>query len=73
MTKTIKIIATCLVMTPENGTTFIVKVEDERRNKFDVLFQENCEELAKKISKHLGKLKNSVRLGGRDEYDSIYL
>ena len=61
------------VGTPENGTTFKVKVDDGRWNKFDVLLQENCEELAKKISKHLGKSKNSVRLGGRDEYDSIYL
>lgn len=58
--------------TPENGTTFKVQVGDGRWNKFDVLLQENCEDLAKKISKRLGQSKNSIRLGNPDVYDSIY-
>lgn len=68
----LKATVTTYVDTPENGTTFKVQVGDGRWNKFDVLLQENCEGLAKKISKRLGKSKNSIRLGGPDVYDSIY-
>lgn len=68
----LKATVTTYVDTPENGTTFKVQVGDGRWNKFDVLLQENCEELAKKISKRLGKSKNGIRLGGPDTYDSIY-
>lgn len=68
----LKATVTTYVDTPENGTTFKVQVGDGRWNKFDVLLQENCEDLAKKISKRLGQSKNSIRLGGPDVYDSIY-
>lgn len=68
----LKATVTTYVNTQENGTTFKVQVGDGRWNKFDVLLQENCEELAKKISKRLGKSKNGIRLGSPDTYDSIY-
>ncbi len=68
----LKATVTTYVDTPENGTTFKVQVGDGRWNKFDVLLQENCEELAKKISKRLGKSKDKIRLSGSDMYDSIY-
>lgn len=68
----LKATITTYVDTPENGSTFKVQVGNGRWNKFDVLLQENCEELAKKISKRLGKSKDKIRLGGSDMYDSIY-
>lgn len=68
----LKATVTTYVDNPENGTSFKVQVGDGRWNKFDVFLQENCEELAKKISKRLGKSKDKIRLSSPDIYDSIY-
>lgn len=68
-----KVTVKTYIKDPAHGETYNLKIKDGRWNKFDVLLQENCKELAKKINNETGLKTRSVRPDLRDKYeDPIY-